>query len=429
MALTAPTQLPLRVAISTQRNLTQAGALLLLLVLLYLPLGCAVGSTAVSSPQQNDHAATSLSVIQPQFFGMVVIHAANQPAIPIGSRRLSDPSVTWAALELAPGTFTWSSLDAEVASAQAANAEITLTLGMTPTWASSQPSVASIYGPGATAMPANLSDWDAYVSAVAARYAGRITSYEIWNSPSDLTFWSGPSAQLGADMATLSAHAAAAIHAADPNATIVAPAFQPSDLAQFLAAGGNSSVDVFSAAISLAGQAPETLQPATAALRSVMAGSAANVKPLWNDQPSWTLPAGIGAQALSQQDQAAYAARALILNAASGVTRLSWYAWDDPSSTSLQLSNASATPTLAAAAYATVESWLTGATLNGCSANAEQLWTCQLSRSGAPAWILWSPSGTTQASSLAMSTMTTLDGVQQPVSGLIPVGTAPVLLQ
>lgn len=416
---------------NTSRILARCATLLLLLLLclvFYFPLGCAVGSSSgVNSTAQQNQAATSTGVIAPQFFGMVVKSDVHQPTVLIGARRLWDSGVTWAALEPSSGSFHWTTLDTEVASAQAAGVEVTLTLGMTPTWASSQPAAASAYGAGATAMPRSLADWDAYVTAVATRYQGRIASYEIWNNPSDATYWSGSPAQLGSDMATLAAHAATSIHASDPTAKIVAPAFNGNGMAQFLAAGGSASVDIFSAALSLAGQAPEALIAELSSIRSAMLNTSAETKPLWNDQPSWTLPAA----GLSDTDQASYAARAVVLNAASGISRLAWYAWDENESTALRLSDNNAQPTPAALAYGVIEGWLSGAQINGCSANAQQLWSCQLVRNSQPNWILWSTAGTVQASGLGMTTITDLEGNQQAIgqAGTITLGAAPVLLQ
>ncbi len=413
----------------TRRVLARCAALLLLLCFaLYFPLGCAVSaSSSVASTQQANQAATSTGVVASEFFGMVVKNAAHQPSVTTGSRRLWDAGVTWAALEPAPGSYNWSTLDAEVAQAQAAGAEVTLTLGMTPAWATSRPSLASTYGPGATAMPAHIADWDAYVTAVATRYQGRIANYEVWNHPSDATFWSGAAAQLGSDMALLSAHAAAAVHASDANAKVVAPALDAAGLGLFLAAGGSSSVDVFSAALSLAGGAPEAVVGEISAIRAVMLNTSAETKPLWDDQPSWTLPAG----GLSEADQAAYTARALILNASFGISRVAWYAWDDNESTALRLSDSNAQPTAAAAAYGVMEGWLSGAAINGCSENAQQLWSCQLVRGSQPVWVLWSAAGTLQASGLGMTTVTDLEGNEQAIgaAGSVTVGSAPVLLQ
>jgi hypothetical protein len=402
--------------------------LLISAVVCCFSVGCATGvGSGVNSAAQQNQAATGTGVVAPQFFGMVVKSVTQQPAVPVGSRRLWDSGVSWAQLEPAPGVFNWSTLDQEVASAQGAGLEVTLTLGMTPAWASSEPALASSYGLGATAMPANLADWDRYVTAVVTRYKGRIAFYEVWNNPTDATYWSGASAQLGSDMAQLSAHAAADVHTADAGAKLVAPALDAQSMAQFLAAGADSSVDVYAGAFSLAGQAPEAAVAEIQSLRSAMLNTNAETKPLWNDQPSWTLPSA----SLSAADQAAYAARALVLNAAFGVSRLSWYAWDENANTALQLTDSNGGPTDAAIAYNVMEGWLSGAAINGCSASAAQMWSCQLVRDGRPAWILWDPSGSVQASGMGMSTITDLEGNQQAIgaAGSVTVGAAPVLLQ
>ena len=424
--------LPFHDDISSHENRSRlllrcAALLILLCIFLYFPSGCAVGSSSgIPSVQQQNQAATSIGIVSPQFFGMVVKNEAHQPAVATGSLRIWDGGATWAALEPAPASFTWTTLDARVSAANAGGVELTLTLGMTPGWASSQPLLASSYGAGATAMPTHLADWDAYVTAVVTRYKGRIANYEVWNNPSDSTYWTGAPSQLGSDMALLSAHAASVVHAIDPNAKVVSPAMDASGFTQFLSAGGSASVDVLTTALSLAGQAPEAVVSEIAAIRSALLNTSAETKPLWNDQPLWTLPAN-----LSDADQSAYVARSLVLNASFGISRLSWYAWDADEGTALRLTDNNAQPTPAAAAYGVMEGWLSGAAINGCSANPQQLWSCQLVRGGQPSWILWSTAGSVQASSLGMSTLTDLQGNQQTVgaSGFITVGVAPVLLQ
>ena len=405
-------------------------AMLLLLVTLLclLPVGCAVSSSSAALPssQQANQAATSTGVVPSTFFGMVVKSSSHTPTVATGSRRLWDSGVTWASLEPSEGNFSWQTLDQEVASSEAAGAEVTLTLGMTPTWASSQPSVPSLYGAGATAAPRNISTWDAYLLAVASRYKGRIANYEVWNDPSDPQYWAGAVTSLGADMALLTTHAAAVIHAADPAAKVVAPALDADGMRLFLAAGGNTAADTLTVSLSLAGQAPEALVPELAAVRAAMNDSQAQTKPLWNDQPSWTLPEG-----LAGADQAGYVARSLILNASFGISRLAWYAWDEGNAGALRLSDANAQPTAAAGAYSVVEEWLANAQVNGCAANAEQVWTCQVIRNGEPAWILWSTAGTQPSSSLGMSTITDLSGTERALdqSGWVSVSGSPVLLQ
>ena len=413
-------------------RISTLGLLMLLVLVFYFPLGCSVASTgAVGSSTAKQQAAEATGVIQPQFFGMVVKDPAGHAAVAVGSRRLWDSGVTWAAIEPAAGVFAWQTLDAEVAAAQDAGAQVTLTLGMTPTWASSQPGAASSYGPGATAMPASLADWDAYVTAVAIRYKGRISAYEVWNAPEDATYWSGAPARVGADMAALSAHAAADVHGADSAALVVSPALSPAGLAAFLAAGASGSaiqtVDAIGSSLDAAGQAPEAMTATVQALRAAMAGTAAAGKPLWNEQGSWILPQG----GLPAGTQAAYVARALLLNAGFAVQRIHWYAWDENSSNSLALTDAQALPTEAATAYGVVEGWIVGAQMNGCAATAGGVWTCQIVRDGKTGWILWSTNGTVSSSSFGASTVTDLDGNVTSIGadGSVSVGASPVFLE
>ncbi len=437
----------IRSALRSFRGLRAA----LLPALLALPLltGCGVSSSGpAGSPIAKEQAALATGTVPSTFFGLVVKDSsAPTPAVASGARRLWDSGVTWAALEPAPGVFDWATLDAEVAAAENSGAALTLTLGMTPSWASFAPSLPSAYGPGATGTPARLADWDSYVAAVAARYKGRIGAYELWNAPEDPAYWSGSPATLGSDLATLAAHAAACIHSADPAAMLVSPALSPAGLQAFLTAGGGASIDVVGAALTLPGQSPETGVATLQAVRAAMQGTPADAKPVWNDSPAWTFPgssqsaasgtqagahtaASAGGAALDPQTQAAYTARTLILNAAFAVTRMHWYAWDDNTPSSIALTQFGR-PTAAAQAYAQVETWLAGARLNGCAANASGLWTCQLAEAGRTGYIVWSAIGTVTASSLGMANATALDGTAVPLAadGSLQVGGSPLLLQ
>ncbi len=391
--------------------------------------GCAVTSSGSgpNSPVAREQAALATGTVAQSFFGLVVKNPAAQPTVTAGARRLWDSGVTWAALEPAPGSFDWSRLDAQVEAAEQSGASLTLTLGMTPTWASSDPGAASAYGYGAAALPARIADWDRYVAAAAARYKGRIAAYELWNNPEDPTFWSGPSGSLGLDLAALAQHAAAAIHTADSAALLVSPALSPAGLQGFLAAGGGASIDVVGAALNLPGQTPEAGLETLQALRAATAGTAADAKPIWNDSPAWTLPAA----GLDAPTQAAYTARALIMNAAFAVGRMHWYAWDDVSTKVVALTTGAQQPTAAAQAYAQVEAWLAGAQLNGCAGNAAGLWTCQLVQAGHTQSILWSAAGTVTAGSLGAASATAVDGSSLAISadGSLQVGASPVLLQ
>ena len=408
----------------------------LLMLLGFLPMGCSVAvSGGAGSSVEKEQAALATGVVPAQFFGMVVKQATNVPTVAAGGRRLWDCGVTWAELEPEAGIFHWAALDAEVTTAEVAGAEVTLTLGITPGWASAAPNTASSYGAGATAMPARLADWDAYVAAVAARYRGRIHGYEVWNAPENPLYFSDTPAQVPADMAVLAQHAASAVHGADPTAVVVSPAMSSQGLAAFVAAGGGAAVDVLGSALNGSGDtagagmsaAPEAMAATLQAIRGVTAGTSAAGKPVWNAQSAWVLtPGGVDAGT-----QASYVARALLLNAGFGVERLYWYAWDDRDGSSLLLSDGEGQPTEAGTAYAVVESWLQGAQMNGCAATAGGLWTCQIVRGGSMEWVLWSTGSAVSASALGAAQVTDLTGQVAPVgaSGMVEVGGSPLLLQ
>ncbi len=420
---------------TTPNRLHQVALSALLGVALSGSLGCSISASGpLASSVQADQAALATGIVPARFFGMVVKNPALQPpTIQVGARRLWDSGVSWAQLEPARGTFVWTTLDAEVAAAEQAGAAITLTLGMTPSWASSNPAATSSYGAGATVMPADLGDWDAYVAAIAARYSGRIQAYEVWNAPENAAYWTGSTVEMGENMAALAAHAAAAVRAADPAALVVSPAMSATGLAAFLAAGGAASVDVIGTALGSTADADAPFTPEAAVtmlrqLREAMSGTTAAGKPVGNEQASWALPQG----GIAPDVQASYVARALLINAGFGVQRVQWYAWDEAGPGTLTLSDPQGAATEAAGAYAMVESWLAGASMNGCASTAGGVWTCQITRAAKAEWILWSPAGmVSSSSSLGASTATDLHGVVTAVdsSGRVSVGAAPVLLQ
>lgn len=409
-------------------SLASPGLFLLLLLCSILPLGCSVGaSSGANSAAQQQQAQTATGVVPASFFGMVVRQSGVKPTVPTGTRRLWDPTITWAALEPTRGNFVWGALDTEVAAAQSAGAKITLVLAMTPTWASSQPAAASAWGAGATAMPADIADWSAYVTAVATRYKGQIAAYEVWSAPEDSSEWSGPAATLGSDLASLAQAAAAQIRAADSAAVVVSPVLSPTALEAFLAAGGGGSIDAVAASLDEQGSAPEAIVAALGQLRAATEGAGVAAMPIWNEQTAWVLPEG----GLDEATQNAWVARSLLLNTGYGVAHMDWYAWDQTAEGTLLLTTNGTNPTAAANTYTVVEGWLSGAQANGCASTAAGLWTCGLVRDGAIEWVLWSTQGSVQTSALGASTITDINGGLAAVGadGTVTVGASPVLLQ
>ena len=108
---------------------------------------------------------------------------------------------------------------------QALGKDMIYTLGRTPLWASSDPKAPGSYHPGDCAPPANMSDWDNYLTAIAAHAAGKIKYWEIWNEPNNSTGYCGAIPTL----VTMTQHANAIIKAIDPSAIILSPACNGGD--------------------------------------------------------------------------------------------------------------------------------------------------------------------------------------------------------
>lgn len=344
------------------------------------------------------------------------------PSTKFGSLRLWDDGVWWSDLEPSKGNFYWYSLDQYVNDSQATGNDILLELGQTPAWASSDPTAPSTgYGDGAMAPPANIQDWDDYITAVVTRYKGRIAAYEIWNEPFTSVFWTGSVQQ----MVQLSADAYRIIKSIDPQATVLSPSWDQYGLGLYLQAGGGQYVDAIAYHMSPTPYAPENVVQLEGQVRQVMSANGVGALPLWNTENSWDPPS-----TFSDDTASAYVARSLILNAALGVKRLYWYAWDNKDYVTLNLTDNNFNPTPAAYAYQQVYEWLAGASIN-CAADADFTWTCAVNNSGTPGLIVWNPNETVSVPTQGFKTETDLKGKVTDVSSSssIQAGAMPVFLE
>ena len=120
----------------------------------------------------------------------------------------------WDEIEPAPGDYQWGKWDKIVERAATHHKEIIAVLNYSPVWAAQ---------PLARDHP---TDFAAFASAFAARYADRIDIYQIWDEPNLVLGW-GDQPPSAAEYAALLQAAYIAIHAADPHATVIAAALAP----------------------------------------------------------------------------------------------------------------------------------------------------------------------------------------------------------
>jgi hypothetical protein len=151
------------------------------------------------------------------------------------------------------------------------------------------------------APPANPAEYAAFVGALAQKWAGRVTAYEIWNEEDHSRWWAGaPDAPA---YARLLKAAYPAVKAADPSATVVLGGMTGNDysfLESVYRAGGKGSFDavgvhtdtacnVLSPYRFLRGEDGRMIEDSFLAYREVHATMLANGddKPIWMTETSW----------------------------------------------------------------------------------------------------------------------------------------------
>ncbi len=117
-----------------------------------------------------------------------------------------------------PCIDAWAKYDNIVDLAQQHGLGVIARLEAPPKWAQTTP--------GDFAPPARLDDFGDYVAAVATRYKGRISHYQIWNEPNNYPEW-GEQPVNPEDFTQLLCTAYRRIKQVDPNAQVLAPALTP----------------------------------------------------------------------------------------------------------------------------------------------------------------------------------------------------------
>jgi hypothetical protein len=352
------------------------------------------------------------------------------PAVPFYGWRLAHAN--WPDLEPEKGKWYFDLLDKYVGWGQEHHTEILMILAFTPPWASSSPdSESDTPMHGLAGVPIDIEDWKTFVRTVATRYKGKIHSYEIWNEPDRPKAWLG-----GVDnMVVMVREAAKILKEIDPTITILSPSPStpkgPEWIEAFLKKGGGQYVDGIAYHFYTPKSGPpEDMVPIIHRVRAIMAQNGAGQKPLMNTEAGWHEPNPFPSDSLA----AAYVARSYILNWAAGVNRFYWYCWDNHNWTSLELTmhdNTTLRP--AGRAYATIQKWMVGASMNKCSTSDSNDWVVELKRDGADQFLVWNTGGDRSfplSRDWHVTQYTQLDGTVNKISGdSIQIGVEPVLIQ
>jgi len=387
-----------------------------------------------------------------------------------GAIRLWDTGTTWADMQPTSDTTTFTRLDQIVTAAHARGAEVTLVVAMTPAWAAATPEHT------APTDPPDPAAFKAYLSAVMAHYKnffgpGRrgIANYQIWNEANISTFWTGTQAQ----MTQLVQAAAEVRQQVDPGAHLIGPSmvarlgYQQKYIQQFykLRVGGKPVwryVDALGFSLYPLDTAPlgRRTRPATPedsiALLRLVRGFLTKDQvparmPLWDNEVNYGLhagaTAGTAATPIVASRQVAYVIRTYLLNAAAGVQRVFWYAYDMgtlPAGGTLAntlltkpTDRAAGALTPAGKAFTRVQSWMAGtlvgtATKRPCAADRRGTYTCVIRYRNGMGRVYWNPYRTAVVTLVHSATKKVDElGVTHRVKGgtKLKVGANPVLVR
>lgn len=127
----------------------------------------------------------------------------------------------WRDIEPQRGVWDWKQADRILEEIERRGLQLVIRLGQAPSWARM---------PGAEiardAPPSNLSEFSAYCAAVAQRYQGRISAYQIWNEPNLSREW-GDQPPDPARYVDLLAACSSAIRQVDPAAILISAGLAP----------------------------------------------------------------------------------------------------------------------------------------------------------------------------------------------------------
>ncbi|MEU8662492.1 helix-turn-helix domain-containing protein [Actinoplanes philippinensis] len=367
--------------------------------------------------------------VSERLFGVTINSTTGtMPSFAVGSIRLWDSGTLWAALQPRRGVFDWTLLDGHVEGAAKAKLPALFVIGGTPGWAAPTGRRAPYPEDARAVPPDDLADWDAFVRALVARYAGRIEAYELWVLGNDSRFYNG-SVETLVDMTR---RASRIIRKADPAATVVCPGmgnlWTPAGrevLRRFAELRGYDHCDV--AAIKLhqrsAAEPPETMLQLTGVVDTILHSNGVHPR-VWNTGTMYEIPLQGHLPETMARDYAVRFFLVGLLARETNLERMYFYNWGG-ARVPIVLQADGGAPTPAARAIEVLEQWLADAEVHSCGHGPavdlpDNAWQCVFTvvdgGQRRPGSIVWTHDGT--AAIVAGSDVTRLrrlDGTSAPV--------------
>ena len=421
----------------------------------------AVATTMLAAPAQAEPRPvspppkSSWTTVEPGLFGMHVSTLSAGKEFPgkLGGVRLWDTGVRWDQIQKTQGEYDWDRLDKAVTTAEQTGAsEIMYVLGSTPEWAAKyvRPDT-YYYGGGTASEPAKLSYWREWIRAVATRYKGRITSYQIWNEANLASFFAPERPEHWKRMALLTDIAADEIRAIDRKAQIVSasstviptPKFQTeSFFFRYLREIKRQKAKVDAISVHLypwttkgpGGGTPSERLAGLEMARTVVNKVGLSKVPIWDTEVNYgnRRDNGHPEEVFGPKVGSAYLARTYIDSLRYDVTKVFWYAWESQVMGISTTQEASGNVLAPGTAFFTLEGWLNGAKWGTCS--DQRVTVCSLKRSGERQYVLFAPLGKKRTvkvprAQFDVRSVCTLDGECERIAGRqVRVTQAPVLL-
>lgn len=258
-----------------------------------------------------------------------------------GLLRIWDNGTYWARLEPTQGNWSNEALErldrfVNMAAGRNPTAEVVITLGITPPWATNQCGNSVYNAPespacsGAPTTAAQREAWKNYVRTLASRYYGKVRNFELWNEP-DVMF-SGTHQ----DLVNLAADTRAALNSVSSNHfRLIAPSTTSNGtelLDGFLAKGGGQYVDVIGHhSYYSVSDVERKISADTANVYFRMVHHGVASKPIWNTEgaPECSGNTGLNCtssdQSPSVEAQRSLHIRTMAAHLANGVSNFSYY--------------------------------------------------------------------------------------------------------
>jgi hypothetical protein len=382
------------------------------------------------------------------YFGLIM-HRLDSgtpwPPFQFGSWRFWDAYVGWPDVEPKQGDWQFKRLDLYVMAATTKGVDIIYPLGLSAPWASARPTEKSGYKPGYAAEPADLENWRRYVRTVAERYKGKIKYYDVWNEPSDKTYFSGAPDT----MVQMLKIAYETIKQADPAAQVIAPGVTGAGkhlayLDDLLGRGAKNYIDILGHHYYVPNGDPEQMVPLIREVQKIMRKHGMEKKPMWNTETGWWIGNGDGTPDHPMvakhgwkkfdvgDDSNSLIVRAFLIARSEGVERFFWYSWDNLYGLGMR-ETTTGKPKPMTSYYGYAVDLMTGWTVKPCE-NTDSIWTCKLERAGdKPKWVVWTTKESIEWTipvTMSVAKQKTLDGAKDELlqNRIVKLGRMPLVL-